>query len=111
MEIKITRKQELYKQCSDMVSNYYYLIYGRIINNDNSKYKKFRFIIKFDGYDLADYFEEEKVNISLYLDILIEGFISAINSYEDTDYFYNMCINSIQQYNEMAKNSLFACEI
>ena len=100
MEIKITKKQNLYEQHNDMVSNYYYLIHGRIISDDGTRFKKFKFVVHFDGYDLYDAEMDKKE----YLDELIGCcFIDYINSYNDCNYFFKICNESIEKYNKLVK--------
>lgn len=42
-----------------MVHNFYYLVHGRIINENKTKYKKFRFLLFYDTFDLQEYFETD----------------------------------------------------
>lgn len=100
MEIKITKRQKLYEQHNDMISNYYYLVYGKIFNDNNTKYKKFKFVIHFDGYDLA----ELEMNKEDYLGLSINNMIEEIVSYENTKRFYELCNKSINDYNDLAKH-------
>ena len=100
MEIKITKRQNIFEQHNDKVSNYCYLVYGKIINDEKTKYKKFRFVVHFDGYDLYEEGCKTKADTMNYLDMLIDGFISSIVSYDNCKAFYEACNESIRSYND-----------
>lgn len=106
MEIKITRRTLAYEVNNDMVHNYYYLVKGRIINDDNTKYKKFTFVIFFDIFDLGEYYEDKEYftqkDILNYVDEMIFcSFTDYIKSYDDCSYFYELCRESIEHYNSI----------
>ena len=48
MEIKITKRQKLLEINNDMCHNYYYLVHGRFYNDENTAYRKFKFVVWFD---------------------------------------------------------------
>lgn len=100
MDIKITKKEKIFEQHNDKVSNYCYLIHGRIINDNGTRYRKFKFVIHFDGYDLYDECVETKEDFMNFLDSLIDGFTSSIISYDDCGDFYKLCSESIDNYNQ-----------
>lgn len=100
MEIKITKRQNIFGQHNDKVSNYCYLVCGRIINDEHTKYKKFKFVVHFDGYDLYEADCNTKADVMDYLDMLIDGFLSSIKSYDDCNAFYKVCNESIRYYND-----------
>ena len=65
MEIKITKRKPL-KEWSNYISDgYAILVYGRIINDENTFYKCFKFIVYVDTNDVWDgyfsRFEDEKL--------------------------------------------------
>ena len=124
MEIKITRREKLYEQNNDMVHNWYFLIKGRIINDECTKMKKFRFVVWFDVWDLLEWlgndsYAEQHDNKALewmdftytqedirnYLDELIFCcFTDSVKSYEDCAEFYELCNTSIERYNSVARH-------
>ena len=53
---RITKRTKLLEINNDMCHNYYYLINGRINNADRSAYRKFKFVIWFDIFDVDDLF-------------------------------------------------------
>lgn len=106
MDIKITRRTLAYEVNNEKVHNYYYYIQGRIINDDNTKYKRFSFIVWFDVFDLADFYEDKefftKKDILNYVDEMIFCcFTDNIKSYDDCKYFYQLCRESIEHYNKI----------
>ena len=44
-DIKITKISKLLEVNNSMVHNFYYLVNGKIINENKTKYKKFRFVL------------------------------------------------------------------
>lgn len=104
MEIKITKKEKLQEINNSMVHNFYYLIHGKIINDEKTKYKKFKFVLFFDAFDIQDYFEQDyytKNDIKIYIDALIDGYIGLIPNYENTKDFYTTCNDTILRYNKI----------
>ena len=104
MDIRITKKEKLQEINNDMVHNFYYLIYGRIYNDDKTYYKKFKFVLFFDAFDVQEYFEQDfytKDNIKNYVDALIDGYTSLIPDYTKTQYFYEICNDTIKRYNKI----------
>ena len=104
MEIKITKKEKLQEINNSMVHNFYYLIHGRIYNDDKTKYKKFKFVLFFDVFDVQEYFEQDYYtpdNIKDYIDALIDGYISLIPNYENTTGFFITCNDTITRYNKI----------
>ena len=113
MEIKITKKQKLLEINNEMCHNYYYLVHGRIYNDDKTAYRKFKFISWFDIFDVDEYFNGDdgddpitKEMIMEYLDECIWATITMIKDYDDEvslKYFYDICNESIIRYNEIAR--------
>lgn len=93
-----------------MCTNWFYLINGRIENDDNTRFKKFRFVVWIDNNDLWFHTVDGKtdndddwhfVPLKEYLnDYAIPSFTDSINSYEDCTAFYELCNDSIIQWNE-----------
>ena len=104
MEIKITKKEKLQEINNSMVHNFYYLVHGRIINDEKTKYKKFKLVLFFDVFDVQEYFEKEsytKDDIKIYVDALIDGYINIIPNYNNTSGFFQVCTDTIERYNKI----------
>ena len=87
-----------------MCHNFYYLIHGRIINDEKTRYKKFKFVLFFDAFDIQEYFEQEyytKDNIKDYINALIDGYIGIIQDYNNTRDFFITCNQTIERYNKI----------
>lgn len=103
-EVKITKTNKLLEVNNDMVHNFYYLVYGRIINESKTKYKKFRFVLFYDIFDLQEYWDDVVITKDMekeYRDALIFNMVSTIKSYDDTKDFYELCNNTIKNYNKI----------
>lgn len=105
MEIKITRKQKLLhvgNSWCDYIN--YWLIHGRIINDDHTQYRKFKFVVDVnmtcDGYDPET---GEDIPESELLEDMIFSFTDNIKSFDDCMEFYDICNESIRKYNGIYK--------
>lgn len=107
VNFEITKKQKLLEVNNDMCHNYYYLIYGRIYNENKTRYRKFKFVEWFDIFDLQEYFEKDiiyKEDIKNYVDDLSFSYLDSIKSYNDEKNlkeFYNYCNETIKDYNNI----------
>lgn len=111
MDFEITKKQKLYEVNNEKCHNYYYLIYGKIYNENKTRYRKFKFVVWFDIFDLQEYFERDiiyKEDIKNYVDNLIFNisfsYLNNIKSYDnknDLKEFYNYCNETIKDYNNI----------
>ena len=104
--VEFTKVNKIYEVNNDMVHNYYYMYYGRIINNDRTKYRKFKFILWFDIFDILEYFEQYNVSkndIKEYANILTSSVdIPEFDNIEKLKDFYKWCNNTIQDYNNLS---------
>lgn len=103
-DIKITKTSKLLEVNNDMVHNFYYLVYGRIINESKTKYKKFKFVLFYDVFDLQDYWENVTITKDMekeYRNVLIFNMVDTIKSYDDTKDFYDLCNDTIKNYNKI----------
>lgn len=102
--INITKRQKLYEENNCMCYNFYYLIHGRIINKEKTKYKKFRFVLWFDVFDLHEYYSDcENITEDMkkdFIEELIFGYTQFIKSYNDVKDFYDLCNQSIEDWNK-----------
>ena len=117
MEIKITKRTKLLEINNDMCHNYYYLVHGRFYNNENTAYRKFKFVVWFDIFDVDEYFNgddgDEVYDIPItndmimeYLDECVWAMVNIVSDYNNENqlrYFYRHCNDSIRRYNEIAK--------
>ena len=107
MKIEYTKINKLYEVNNDMVHNYYYIYYGKIINEEHTKYKKFKYIEWFDIFDLQEYYEKDyitKEDIRNYALTLENSYLLSIKDYKDEKHlkeFYNYCRESIENYNRI----------
>lgn len=108
---KITKIQKILEVNNDMAHNYYYLIYFHLQNEDKTKYKKGKFVIWFDIFDLQEYYLEEneelrgitQEEIKQYaVEIAISDLECFYKSYEDTKELQDFCNQSITDYNRIA---------
>lgn len=104
MEIKITKKQKLQEINNSMVHNFYYLVYGQIINDDATRYRKFKLVLFFDIWDVLEYIEKDtytQQDIKNYIDALIDGYMSLIPDYNNVKGFFQVCNDTIERYNKI----------
>ena len=101
--IKITKRECLENYNNEMCSFREYLVHGKIYNADNTRYRKFRFIINYEPNDICDFFEIDrytKQHEKDYQDELIFSITNYINDYNDTTAFYSVCNDTINEHNE-----------
>lgn len=102
MEIKIIKRIKLREVNCAMCHNYYYGFKGRIYNDDQTKYKRFAFVVWFDVFDLQEAYESEDIcneDILAYANELADYKFSLIKSYVDCKEFYEECNRTIEEYN------------
>lgn len=111
VDFEITKKQKIKEVNNDMCHNYYYLIYGRIYNENKTRYRKFKFVEWFDIFDMQEYYEKDFITdteIKAYIDNLTDSiscsYIDDIKNYNDKkglEEFYNYCNETIKDYNNI----------
>lgn len=111
VNFEITKKQKLLEVNNDMCHNYYYLIYGKIYNENKTRYRKFKFVEWFDIFDMQEYYEKDFITnteIKAYVNNLIDSigcsYIDDIKNYNDEKglkEFYNYCNETIKNYNNI----------
>lgn len=117
VNFEITKTKKLLEVNNSMCHNYYYLIYGRIYNENKTRCRKFKFVEWFDIFDLQEFFEKDfitKEDIKVYVDELIYGitstYIECIENYNDEKHlkeFYEYCNETIENYNKIVKGRWF----
>lgn len=109
LNIKVTKTKLLKEVSNDMAHNFYYLVHGRIINENNT-FTRFRIVLWFDIFDVQDFFEKEiisKNDLRLYLDEVINSyFISQTDKTE----FISTCNETINNYNNINNRSVWKDE-
>lgn len=104
VDYKITKTKLLLEQNNDMCHNYYFLVQGRIYNEDKTKYRKFKYVEWVDIFDIMEYYEIEWVTIKDARDFVLECAESriAVKDFDDEKSlkdFYAMCNETIQDWN------------
>lgn len=101
--MEITKINRLLEVRNDMVHNYYYLVYGRLYNEDKTMYKKFRFVIMFDAFDVQEYFDRDfftKEDLKQFAKDYAYNFIDCnYSGYESFTNFVKECNKTIDEYN------------
>lgn len=110
VKYEITRIQKLLEINNDMAHNYYYLCYGRIYNETHAKYKKFKFVIWFDIFDVMEFYEKDSVTnneIKEYAhELAYNNYLANIKNYNDEKRlkeFYEYCHETIENYNKIVR--------
>lgn len=111
VNFEITKKQKLYEVNNEKCHNYYYLIYGKIYNENKTRYRKFKFVEWFDIFDMQEYYEKDFITnteIKAYVNNLIDSigcsYLCDVKSYNDEKGlkdFYNYCNETIKNYNNI----------
>lgn len=106
MEIKITKKRVIDECTGSSYSDAYktYLVHGKILNDEKTRYRAFRFVFKVWKEDLFEYDEyPEQMSIKRQNEIrdeLMSYVFDLIKSYDDCKAFYDYCRESIDDYNK-----------
>lgn len=107
VNVEYTKINLLYEQNNDMVHNFYYIYYGRIYNEEKTRYRKFKYVEWFDMFDVQEYYEKEwitKEDIRNYALTLENSYLLCIKDFDDKKHlkeFYDYCKESIENYNKM----------
>ena len=101
-QVVITKKTKIHEVNNSMCHNYYYLINGKLIK-DNT-FKRFKFIMWFDIFDLMEYFEKDSISqndIKQYANELANSIIENQNiDFDNPEAFYDYCNKTIDEWNE-----------
>lgn len=107
VNVEYTKIQKINEVNNDMVHNYYYIYYGRIYNQEHTKYRKFKYIYWFDIFDVQEFFEKDvitKQDVREYALNIENNYIYNIKDYEDKESlkkFYKNCNETIRKYNKI----------
>lgn len=104
--VELTTHRKILEVNNDKCHNFYYVQYGRIYNADKTRYRKFKFVLWFDIFDVMEYFEKDIVNkqeITEYANEIAwctcETYKGSVKSYNDCKAFYDWCNETINDYN------------
>ena len=110
VNFEITKKQKILEVNNDMCHNYYFLIYGRIYNEDKTRMRKFKYVQWFDIFDVQEFFEDKEYikseDILEYLNNLEVPSLYNLKSYNDEkglQEFYTFCNDTINNYNSIIR--------
>ena len=108
INFEITKTQKIKEVNNDMCHNYYYLIHGRIYNEDKTRMRKFKYVLWFDIFDVQEFFEDKEYitynDILEYRNNLEVPYLHNIKDYNDKKglkAFYEYCNETIKQYNKI----------
>ena len=109
LDYEITKLMKIYEVNNDMVHNYYYVAYGKILNKDHTRCRKFKFVVWFDTFDVMECFNKDRVSIKDIKDyasnlVWNNSYLLNINNYDDTKHlkeFYDYCKETIDNYNKI----------
>ena len=80
----------------------FYSVKGWLVNYKLKKKKSFSFVINYDFNDICEDLQKDnftKKEEKEYKDFLISSMFDYIKDFEDTKYFYEICNNTIENYN------------
>ena len=109
VDFEITKVQKILEINNDMAHNFYFLIHGRIYNEDKNRMRKFKYVEWFDVFDVMDFFETDYYSNELikeYVNNLENCYLTNIKDYDDEKNlkeFYNYCNKTINKYNNIIK--------
>ena len=92
VNIKYTTITRLLEVNNDMVHNFYYIYYGRIYNEDKTRYRRFKYIEWFDMFDVQEYYEKDWItqdDINNYALTLENSYLLMIKDYNDIQAWYD----------------------
>lgn len=105
--IEFTKLEKVLEVNNSMCHNYYYMQYGRIYNADKTRFRRFKFVIWFDIFDVMEYFEKDTVSKQNIVECASEFAWSEyeskaylIKSYDDCKAFYYWCNETIENFNK-----------
>jgi hypothetical protein len=107
VDFKITKIQKIHEVRNDMVHNYYFIYYGKIYNENKTKFRRFKYVEWFDIFDVMEFFEKDiitKEDVKEYAHNLENSYLYNIKNYDDEKNlkgFYNYCNNTIKNFNSI----------
>ena len=105
--VELTKREKVLEVNNSMCHNFYYLQYGRIYNAEHKRFRKFKFVLWFDIFDVMEYFEKDSVTKQEITEVANEFAWSTceaskdlIKSYDDCQAFYDWCNETINDFNK-----------
>lgn len=105
--VELTTRKKIYEVNNSMCHNFYYAQYGRIYNAEHKRFRKFKFVLWFDIFDVMEYFEKDSVTKREIAEFanesawsMCEASKSLIKSYDDCQAFYDWCNETINDFNK-----------
>lgn len=105
--IELTNHKKIKEVNNSMCHNYYYLQHGRIYNADKTKFRRFKFVLWFDIFDVMEFYEKDAVSkedISWYASEIAWSYCEAyegfIKSFDHCQAFFDWCNETINNYNK-----------
>lgn len=109
-QFKITKITKILETNNEMEHHFYFLVNARLINKEQTKFKKIKFVIDFDAFDIQEYFEQDFYttdNINIYKNEIASSVVYSYlkdDIFSNCNDFYNFANNSIKNYNDIAKH-------
>jgi hypothetical protein len=104
--IELTTHKKIKEVNGAMCHNFYYVQHGRIYNADHTRFRRFKFVVWFDIFDVCEYFEKDTITTREIAEcasevawLCCEGNSYLIKSYDDCLAFYDWCNATINDYN------------
>jgi hypothetical protein len=105
--VELTTHKKLLEVNNSMCHNFYYLQYGRIYNADKTSFRRFKFVLWFDIFDVMEYFEKDVVTKKEIAEFanevawsMSETYKGGIKSFDDCQEFYDFCNKTINDFNK-----------
>lgn len=108
VDFEITKVRKIHEVNNDMVHNYYYIYYGKIYNENRTKFRRFKYVEWFDIFDVQEFFDTDWItenDVKEYAKNIENVYLSNIKDYDDVKglkEFYNYCSDTIINYNNNA---------
>lgn len=106
--VELTSHKKIHEVNNSMCHNYYYVQYGRIYNSEHKRFRKFKFVVWFDIFDICEYYDKDTVTkqeLARYANEIgwsyCEAYQDLIKSYNDCQPFYDWCNQTINTYNRV----------
>ena len=105
VDYKITKRTKLLEVNNDMAHNYYYLVQGKIYNENKTRFRRFKLVVFFVVFDLMEWHDKDNISkneILEYINELVDNDVMIIRDYNDIEglkRFYDLCNNTIKNYN------------
>ena len=109
VDFRITRMYKLLEVNNDMAHYYYYIAYGKIYNEEGTRFRRFKFVECFDIFDVMEYFDKDVITekeIKWYASDLIgnNSYLLNIDNFNDIKHlkeFFDWCRETIRKYNKV----------